>query len=85
MIRIFSLFALLVLAGVSAVEAACLSQGEAQQAVASGKARSLGSLKGAAGGEIVKAQLCLEGGRYVYRLSVLANGKVTSKVLNASR
>ncbi|WP_417480763.1 PepSY domain-containing protein [Maricaulis maris] len=65
--------------------AACLSQGEAQQAVASGKARSLGSLKGAAGGEILSAQLCVEGGRYVYRIQVLANGKVTNKTLNASR
>lgn len=65
--------------------AACLSQSEARQAVASGQARSLGSLQSAAGGEIVKAQLCKEGGRYVYRLSVLVNGKVTNKVLNASR
>ncbi|MEJ8473971.1 hypothetical protein V6575_07715 [Roseibium sp. H3510] len=70
---------------VSTASAQCLSQGEARQAVASGKAASLGSMKGAAGGEIVKAQLCIEGGRYVYRLSVLVGGQVQTKVLNASR
>ncbi|MTH98930.1 hypothetical protein E1297_23280 [Roseibium sp. RKSG952] len=65
--------------------AACLSQSEARQAVASGQARSLGSVQRQAGGEIVKAQLCREGGRYVYRLQVLQGGKVTTKVVNASR
>ncbi len=75
---------MLVLAPLPAA-AQCLSQAEARQAVASGKAASLGSMKRAAGGEIVKAQLCIEGGRYVYRLSVLVNGAVQTKVLNASR
>ncbi len=65
--------------------AQCLSQAEARQAVASGQAAPLGSMKAAAGGEIVKAQLCIEGGRYVYRLSVVINGSVQTKVLNASR
>ncbi|WP_417684621.1 hypothetical protein [Roseibium sp.] len=65
--------------------AQCLSQAEARDAVASGKAAPLGSMKGAAGGEIVKAQLCIEGGRYVYRLSVLVGGQVQTKVLDASR
>jgi len=83
--RFAALFVVLLLAGATGAEAACLSPGEARQAVASGQARSLGSLKGSVGGEIVKAQLCKEGGRYVYRLSVLANGKVSSKVINASR
>jgi uncharacterized membrane protein YkoI len=79
--------AMCVLIGLATVPASaqCLSQGEARQAVASGKAASLGSMKSAAGGEIVKAQLCVEGGRYVYRLSVLVGGKVQTKVLNASR
>ncbi len=67
------------------VEAACLSQGQARQVVASGQAKSLGSVRGQAGGEIVKAQLCKQGGRYVYRLQVLVNGKVRTKVVNASR
>ena len=69
----------------AAAQAQCLSQAEARDAVASGKAASLGSMKGAAGGEIVKAQLCIEGGRYVYRLSVLIGGQVKTVVLPASR
>lgn len=69
----------------AAAQAECLSQAEARDAVASGKAASLGSLKGAAGGEIVKAQLCVEGGRYVYRLSVLIGGQVKTVVLPAGR
>jgi len=82
--RVFALLVLTLLTAVPA-SAQCLSQGDARQAVASGKAASLGSMKSAAGGEIVKAQLCIEGGRYVYRLSVLVGGKVQTKVLNASR
>jgi len=81
--RLLALFSLAFLLAVPA-HAACLSQSEARAAVASGQAKSLGSVQGQAGGEIVKAQLCLEGGRYVYRLSVLVNGKVTTKVINAS-
>ncbi|MEH0071960.1 hypothetical protein V6L77_19320 [Pannonibacter sp. Pt2-lr] len=53
--------------------------------MASGQAQPLGAVAGSAGGEIVKAQLCIEGGRYVYRLSVLANGQVTTVVVDASR
>lgn len=73
------------LAAVAPAHAACLSQGEARQAVASGQAASLGSVAGSVGGEIVKAQLCKQGGGYVYRLSVLKNGKVTTVTVNASR
>lgn len=65
--------------------ARCLSQAEARQAVASGQAAPLGSVAGAAGGEIVKAQLCQEGGRFVYRLSVVVGGAVQTKVINAGR
>jgi len=81
--RLLALFSLvLILAGPA--HAACLSQADARAAVASGQAKSLASVQGQAGGEIVKAQLCLENGRYVYRLSVLVNGKVTTKVISAS-
>lgn len=76
---------LLMLVPVGVANAQCLSQAEARQAVASGQAAPLGSMVGAAGGEIVKADLCIEGGRYVYRLAVLVGGKVQTKVLNASR
>ncbi|CTQ56230.1 hypothetical protein LP7551_04789 [Roseibium album] len=75
----------LMLAAVVPAQAACLSQSEARQAVASGQAASLGSVAGGVGGEIVKAQLCKQGGGYVYRLSVLKNGKVTNITVNASR
>ena len=75
----------LLLASIAPAHAACLSQAEARQAVASGKAAPLGSVAGRAGGEIVKAQLCQQGGGYVYRLSVLKSGKVTTVTVNASR
>ncbi|MBA5776374.1 PepSY domain-containing protein [Stappia sp. F7233] len=63
--------------------AACLSQAEARQAVSSGQARPLGSMAGAAGGEIVRADLCEQGGRLVYVLSVLSGGRVVQRVLDA--
>ncbi|EFO30576.1 putative lipoprotein [Roseibium sp. TrichSKD4] len=83
MIRLFAFFSVfLLLAGTAS--AACLSQGEARSVVASGKAKPLAAVQSQAGGEIVKAQLCQEGGGYVYRLSVLVNGKVTTKVVSAN-
>ncbi len=66
-------------------QASCLSQAQARQVVASGQAVPLGSVAGQAGGEIVKAQLCQQGGGYVYVLSVLKNGAVTTVTVNASR
>ena len=83
-IRIFAIL-LLTLSMVQPAHAACLSQSQARQAVASGKAAPLGSVAGRAGGEIVKAQLCQRGGGYVYVLSVLKGGKVTKVTVNASR
>ncbi|MCX2723444.1 PepSY domain-containing protein [Roseibium salinum] len=76
---------ILTLAAVAPAQAACLSQAEAREAVASGRAVPLGSVAGSAGGEIVKAQLCQQGGGYVYVLSVLKDGKVTTVTVNASR
>ncbi|QFT33135.1 hypothetical protein K1718_19975 [Roseibium porphyridii] len=72
-------------AAVTPASAACLSQAQARDAVASGKAAPLGAVAGRAGGEIVKAQLCQQGGGYVYKLSVLKGGKVTTVTVNASR
>lgn len=81
------LFAALIvfLTAIGPASANCLSQAEARQVVASGQAKSLGSVAGQAGGEIVKAKLCRQGGGYVYVLSVLKNGKVTNVTVNASR
>lgn len=64
-------------------EAACLSQSEARTAVSSGEARPLGSIAGAVSGEIVRADLCREGGRLVYVLSVLTGGRVANMVVDA--
>lgn len=82
--RLFLVFGL-VIASCFSASAACLSQSEAQQVVASGNAQSLGSVAASVQGEIVRAQLCEEGGRYVYQLSVLKNGQVTTVVVDASR
>lgn len=76
---------ILILTATLPAAANCLSQGEARQVVASGQARSLGSVAGSVGGEIVKAQLCRQGGGYVYVISVLKNGQVTNVTVNASR
>ena len=83
MTRLLAFFSVvLFLAGPAS--AACLSQGEARNVVASGQAKPLAAVQSQAGGEIVKAQLCQEGGGYVYRLSVLVDGKVTTKVVSAN-
>jgi hypothetical protein len=76
---------ILLLLSVTPASAQCLSQAQARQAVASGQAKSLGSVRRQAGGEIVKATLCRQGGGYVYRLQVLVNGRVVGKTVNASR
>jgi uncharacterized membrane protein YkoI len=84
-LRRLVIFLVLMLAATAPANAQCLSQAQAREAVASGQAKPLGSVAGAAGGEIVKADLCRQGGGYVYRLSVKINGKVVTKTINASR
>jgi uncharacterized membrane protein YkoI len=74
---------ILLFAVVSPAQAACLSDSAARKVVASGKAASLGSVKGRVQGEILKAQLCEQGGGYVYVLSVKKGGKVTTVTVNA--
>lgn len=64
-------------------QAECLSQREARQAVEAGEARPLGSVAGSAGGEIVRAELCRQGGQLVYVLSVLSGGRVQERVIDA--
>lgn len=75
--------AVLAVSATSGAEAACLSQSEARTAVSSGEARPLGSIAGAVSGEIVRADLCREGGRLVYVLSVLTGGRVANMVVDA--
>ncbi|WP_208985787.1 hypothetical protein [Pseudovibrio sp. Ad26] len=62
-------------------QAACLSSSQTRQAVASGQARPLGSLR--VNGQILSAKLCQQGGRLVYVLSVLNNGNVSQVTLDA--
>ena len=71
-------------AGAGPAAAACLSSGEARQAVASGEAQRLGSVVGAVDGDIVNAELCESGGRLVYRLAVMREGgEVVTVVVDA--
>ncbi|MEP3280150.1 MAG: hypothetical protein ABJN26_01745 [Stappiaceae bacterium] len=64
-------------------EAACLSNAQAQQAVASGKALPLGAVRARVNGEILAAKLCESGGRYYYQLTVRSGGKVSKMQVNA--
>ncbi len=79
------LLALLLALTVLPAEAACLSPAEARDAVAKGHAEPLGRLSKSVRGEIVKAELCKEKGRYVYRVWVLTKGKVSVETVRASR
>lgn len=63
--------------------AACLSNAQAQQAVASGKALPLGAVRARVNGEILAAKLCESGGRYYYQLTVRSGGKVSKVQVNA--
>ncbi|MEO9528341.1 hypothetical protein [Roseibium sp.] len=80
--QIFFLFIFLC-AAVAPAQAACLSDAQARKVVASGKAAPLGSVAGRVKGDILKAQLCEQGGGYVYVLSVKNGGKVTTVTVNA--
>lgn len=78
-----ALATVLALLAPAAAQAQCLSQSQARQAVQAGEARPLGSIAGSAGGEIVRAELCRQGGRLVYVLSVLDGGRVKERVIDA--
>lgn len=82
--QIIAIF-ILTFAVIAPASAACLSQGEAQQVVSSGKAAPLGSLRNKVQGDILTADLCQQGGGYVYVLTVKNGGKVTKVTINASR
>lgn len=69
--------------------AACLSAGEARAAIASGRALAPGRITARLQRryqvDIIDVQLCAEGRRYVYRVTVLrANGRVRRVVVDAS-
>jgi hypothetical protein len=79
----FALIAASFVALPTSAQAQCLSQPQARAAVSSGQALPLGRVAGAVGGEIVRADLCREGGRLVYVLSVLSGGRVDTRVVDA--
>lgn len=81
----FFLLIILVFTTAIPAQAACLSQGQARQVVASGQAASLGSVRGSVRGEILKAQLCQRGGGYVYVVTVKNGSQVSTVTVNASR
>lgn len=78
-----ALAALAVLAVPQAAMAACLSPSQARAAIANGQAQPLGAIAGAVRGEIVRAELCEQGGRLVYRLSVLSGERLVTRVVDA--
>ena len=64
--------------------AACLSGAQARAAVQSGEALPFRNFAGGLGGEVVKAQLCRQGGRLVSVVGVLqSNGQVAKRVIDA--
>ncbi|MBH0237597.1 PepSY domain-containing protein [Methylobrevis albus] len=71
------------LATTGPAEAACLSSGEARDAVASGQAARLSAVTRGIDGDVVNAQLCESGGRLVYRLAVMQGGRVVTIVIDA--
>lgn len=67
----------------------CMSQREAIAAVQSGQAVPLSDVRGlaenAGNGEVIKADLCMRGGRLAYVLTLLrSNGRVVTAVVDAS-
>ncbi|WP_316859838.1 hypothetical protein [uncultured Cohaesibacter sp.] len=68
--------------------AGCLGAQETRQAIADGKAQRLSKITKAANkhvrGDVIKANLCVDGGRLVYQLVVLSRqGTVSRLVLDA--
>jgi len=77
--------ALVAAAFVMPASAACLSGGQARQAVNSGQALRAGAIRGIINAEIIGMKLCRAGGRLVYRVTVLKrNGKVGRIVIDAA-
>jgi uncharacterized membrane protein YkoI len=67
----------------------CLSRNEQREAIKDGRAVSLAmamhASRNRAPGELVRARLCLESGRLIYRLTVLPrDGKVRRTTVDAS-
>jgi len=83
------LLAMLSLPAAAQEQLRCLSRAEQRAAIASGEAIPLATarqmLRQRMGGELVRARLCHESGRLIYRLTVLArDGKVRQVSIDAT-
>jgi len=83
------LLAMLFLPAAAQEQLRCLSRAEQRAAIASGEAIPLATarqmLRQRMGGELVRARLCHESGRLIYRLTVLArDGKVRQVSIDAT-
>lgn len=74
---------MLVLATLGGAKAQCLSPGEQRQAVQSGAAVRPASVQGQVNGELLRLDLCNEGGRLVYVATVLNGGQVSRITFDA--
>jgi uncharacterized membrane protein YkoI len=84
-----ALLAMLSLPAAAQEQPRCLSRAEQRAAIAAGQAISLATarqmLRQRMSGELVRARLCQESGRLVYRLTVLPrDGKVRQVTIDAT-
>ncbi|MDQ0315127.1 PepSY domain-containing protein [Amorphus orientalis] len=77
------LLVLLVVLAAPAAQAACLSPDQQRQAVQSGQVVRPGAVQGQVNGELLRLDLCDEGGRLVYVATVLQGGQVTRVTFDA--
>lgn len=83
--RTFLLALTLSIAAVEAAGAACLSPGEQRAAVQSGAAVRPATVQGQVQGELVRLDLCEEGGRLIYVATVLMPGGQVDRVVFDAR
>jgi uncharacterized membrane protein YkoI len=86
---LLALLAMLSLPAAAQEQPRCLSRAEQRAAIAAGQAIPLATarqmLRQRMGGELVRARLCHESGRLIYRLTVLArDGKVRQVSIDAT-
>ena len=89
LIMTLALLATLSLPAAAQEQPRCLSRAEQRAAIAAGEAIPLATarqmLRQRMGGELVRARLCHESGRLIYRLTVLArDGKVRQVSIDAT-
>ncbi|MEW5421379.1 PepSY domain-containing protein [Amorphus sp. 3PC139-8] len=83
--RRLALAVFFLLAAFGAAEAQCLSGDQQRQAVQSGQAVRPSSVQSQVQGELIRLDLCNEGGRLVYIATVLGGGGQVSRVVFDAR